>query len=91
MSGWLAATADLCLAALCVSAALCLYRLWLGPRAVDRAVAFDTLSSVILGTICLLCMRWHSTLYFDAVWILTLVGFIGSSAIAKYLACGRIF
>jgi multisubunit Na+/H+ antiporter MnhF subunit len=62
-----------------------------GPRAADRAVAFDTLSSVLIGMICLLCMRWGSTLYFDAVWILTLVGFLGSSAIAKYLARGRVF
>jgi multicomponent K+:H+ antiporter subunit F len=91
MSSWLVATTDLCLALLFVSAALCMYRLVVGPRAADRAVAFDTLSSVLVGMICLLCMRWASTLYFDAVWILTLVGFLGSSAIAKYLARGRLF
>jgi multisubunit Na+/H+ antiporter MnhF subunit len=91
MSGWLVAVTDICLLFLFVSAALCMYRLAVGPRAADRAVAFDTLSSVLVGMICLLCMRWGSTLYFDAVWILTLVGFLGSSAIAKYLARGRIF
>jgi multisubunit Na+/H+ antiporter MnhF subunit len=91
MSAWLAATTDLCLAALFVSGALCLYRIYLGPRAADRAVAFDTFSSVVIGMICLLCMRWGSTLYFDAVWVLTLVGFLGSSAIAKYLARGQVF
>ena len=91
MSTWLTATTDVCLFFLFVSAALCLYRMIVGPRAADRAVAFDTLSAVIIGMICLLCMRWGSTLYFDAVWILTLVGFLGSSAIAKYLARGRLF
>ena len=91
MSAWLAVTTDLCLLLLFVSAVLCMYRLVVGPGAADRAVAFDTLSSVLIGMICLLCMRWASTLYFDAVWILTLVGFLGSSAIAKYLARGRIF
>jgi multisubunit Na+/H+ antiporter MnhF subunit len=91
MSPWFAATTDACLFLLFVAAALCLYRLVVGPGAADRAVAFDTLSSVIIGMICLLCIRWRSTLYFDAVWILTLVGFLGSSAIAKYLARGRIF
>lgn len=91
MSTWLTATTDVCLFFLFVAAALCLYRMAVGPRAADRAVAFDTLSAVIIGLICLLCMRWDSTLYFDAVWILTLVGFLGSSAIAKYLARGRIF
>jgi multicomponent K+:H+ antiporter subunit F len=91
VSVWLAHVTDLCLVGLFVSAALCLYRMILGPRAVDRAVAFDTFSSVVVGIVCLLCIRWQSTLYFDAVWILTLVGFLGSSAIAKYLAKGRVF
>jgi len=30
-------------------------------------------------------------LYFDAVWILTLVAYLGSAAIALYLERGRIF
>ena len=87
----LVVTANLCLLGLFVSAALCLYRIVIGPSAADRAVAFDTLSTVIVGMICVLCVLWNSSLYFDAVWILTLVGFIGSAAIAKYLARGRIF
>lgn len=91
MSTWFAATTDACLAGLFVSAALCLYRLVVGPRAADRAVAFDAISAILIGMICLLCIRWGSTLYFDAVWILTLVGFLGSSAIARYLARGRLF
>jgi multisubunit Na+/H+ antiporter MnhF subunit len=91
MSAWLATTTDLCLVLLFVTGVLCLYRMVIGPRAADRAIAFDTLSSVVIGLICLLCMRWGSSLYFDAVWILTIVGFLGTSAIAKYLARGRIF
>ena len=74
-----------------VSAALCLYRLAVGPGAADRAVAFDTLSSILIGMICLICILGESTIYFDAVWILTLVGFLGSSAIARYLARRRLF
>ncbi|MGH7785831.1 MAG: monovalent cation/H+ antiporter complex subunit F [Candidatus Binatia bacterium] len=86
-----ALVAPLCLLALFISAALCLYRIIVGPGPADRAVAFDTLSTVIVGMICVLCVMWNSALYFDAVWILTLVGFIGSAAIAKYLTRGRIF
>ncbi|HEY8516294.1 MAG TPA: monovalent cation/H+ antiporter complex subunit F [Candidatus Binatia bacterium] len=91
MSAWLAVTTDVCLFLLFVAAALCLYRIVVGPQAVDRAVAFDTLVSVIIGMICLLCISSESAIYFDAVWILTLVGFLGSCALAKYLARGRIF
>jgi multisubunit Na+/H+ antiporter MnhF subunit len=83
--------ATCCLFVLFLSAAMCLYRIATGPQAADRAVAFDTLSTVIVGMVCVLCVLWDSALYFDAVWILTLVGFIGTAAIAKYLALGRIF
>jgi multisubunit Na+/H+ antiporter MnhF subunit len=91
VSPWFASAVTLCLAALLASGLLCLYRLVIGPRAADRAVAFDTLAMVFCGVICLLCVRWNSVLYFDAVWVLTLVGFLGSAAIAKYLERGRIF
>ena len=80
-----------CLAALLVGAALSIHRLVVGPDAGDRAVALDTLTMVFIGIICVLCMIWDSMLYFDAVWILTLVGYLGSAAIALYLERGRIF
>jgi multisubunit Na+/H+ antiporter MnhF subunit len=91
VSNWFTLVTSVSLLFLFVAAALCLYRLVVGPAAADRAIAFDTLSSVIVGMISVLCIRFDSTIYFDAVWILTLVGFLGSSAIAKYLARGRIF
>jgi multisubunit Na+/H+ antiporter MnhF subunit len=81
----------LCLSALLIAGALCICRLMIGPGAADRAVALDTLTMVFIGIICILCLVWASVLYFDAVWILTLVGFLGSAAIAKYLERGRLF
>jgi multisubunit Na+/H+ antiporter MnhF subunit len=91
MSPALSVVTEVCLFFLFLSAALCLHRIVIGPGAADRAVAFDTFASAVIGMICLLCMLWDSTLYFDAVWILTLVGFLGTAAIAKYLARGRPF
>jgi multisubunit Na+/H+ antiporter MnhF subunit len=91
MTAMLSAVTAFCLLVLFVAAALCVYRIAVGPSSADRAIAFDTLSTVIVGMVCVLCVRWNSALYFDAVWILTLVGFLGSAAIAKYLARGRIF
>ena len=91
MSPFLHAVCVLCLAALLVSAGLTLIRLAIGPRAADRAVALDTSTMVFIGIICVLSIMWNSDLYFDAVWILTLVGFLGSAAIARYLEQGRLF
>ena len=91
MSPFLAVVLKLCLAALLASGFMCLYRMLIGPKAADRAVAFDTLAMIFIGIICVLCIQWGSVLYFDAVWILMLVGFLGSASIAKYLEKGRIF
>lgn len=91
MSPFLHTVCVLCLVALFVSAALTLVRLIIGPRAADRAIALDTITMVFIGVICILCVVWDSDVYFDAVWILTLVGFLGSVAIARYLERGRLF
>ena len=91
MSGFLATATTLSLGGLLVAGLLCLYRMMIGPNAGDRAIAFDTLAMVFIGIICVLCVQWRSTLYFDAVWILTLVGFLGTAAIARYLEKGRVF
>lgn len=91
MSGVLYFVCLASMAALLASGALCLYRLIRGPAAADRAVALDTLTMVAIGLISVLSIVWDSLLYFDAVWILTLVGYLSSAAIALYLERGRIF
>lgn len=80
-----------CLAALFVSTGLALYRIIIGPNAADRTIAFDTLAMCFMSIICVVCVLRSQSLYFDAIWILTLVGFIGAAAIARYLEKGRVF
>ncbi len=91
MSPFLSTVSTICLTALLVSAAMCIARMIIGPKAADRAIAFDTLAMIFIGIICVLSIRWESSLYFDAVWILMLVGFLGSASIARYLERGRLF
>jgi len=91
MSDWLQWVMMICMGALLVTGALCLYRIVIGPRAGDRAVGLDTMAMVFVGVITIGCMLEGTSLYFDAVWILTLVGFIGTAAIAKYLERGKVF
>ncbi len=91
MSPFLHAVTVTCLTALLASGAMIMYRMIVGPKAADRAVAFDTLAMLFIGIICVLSIQWQSALYFDAVWILTLVGFLGSASIARYLERGRVF
>jgi multisubunit Na+/H+ antiporter MnhF subunit len=91
MSELLYDTSMVCLAVLLLAGGLCMYRIIIGPKAADRAIALDTLSTVFIGITCVMCVAWNSIVYFDAVWILTLVGFLGSAAIARYIERGRVF
>ncbi|HYB97647.1 MAG TPA: monovalent cation/H+ antiporter complex subunit F [Candidatus Limnocylindrales bacterium] len=91
MSQWLKLLLEGCMVLHFAAMAMCIYRLVAGPLAADRAIALDTLTIVFIGIVSILCIAWQSTLYFDAIWILTLVGFLGSAAIALYLDRGRIF
>lgn len=80
-----------CLFALFAATGLALYRIIIGPNAADRTIAFDIVAMGFMSIICIVCMLRSQSLYFDAIWILTLVGFIGSAAIARYLEKGRVF
>ncbi len=91
ISGFLEAICMVCLAAFLGSAVVCLYRIIIGPGAADRAVALDTFVSALIGVIVSLCILWWEWFFFDAVWILALVAFLGSVAIARYLENGRVF
>lgn len=90
-SEFLYTVCTICLAAMIATGFMCLYRIVIGPRAVDRMVALDAALMSFMGMICILCIMWATSWYFDAVWILTIVGFIGSAAVAKYLEKGRVF
>jgi multisubunit Na+/H+ antiporter MnhF subunit len=91
MSPFLHYVSIACLAALLGGGAMCVHRVAIGPSAADRAIALDTLTMVFIGVICIVCIVWRSALYFDAVWILTLVGYLGSVAVARYLEKGKLF
>ncbi len=67
---------------------LAFVRLLLGPRAVDRVVAMDTLTIISLSLIvCIACLRGR-TIYIDIALVYGLISFVGIVAIARYLERG---
>ncbi len=74
-------------ATLCVGAALVLasFRLFNGPTAQDRVLAFDTF--YINGMLILLmqAIRSGSSSYFDMALLIALFGFVGTFALARFL------
>lgn len=61
-----------------------------GPRAQDRVLALDTLY-VNAGILMLVFgIRTGSTHYFEAALLVTLLGFVASAALAKFLLRGEV-
>lgn len=79
-------------AALCFVLAmmLALLRLFLGPSAQDRVLAFDTLYINGMLTLLMLGIRSHSGVYFDMALLIALFGFVSSIALSKFLLRGEV-
>ncbi len=65
-------------------------RLFLGPMAQDRVLAFDALYLNGMLTLLLLGIRSGSAVYFDVALLIALFGFVGTVALAKFLLRGEV-
>ena len=70
---------------LLLAAAMCLYRINLGPTAADRIVAVDILGILIVGFCAILSISTGRSWYMDIGIAWALQSFIGTLALAKYL------
>jgi multicomponent K+:H+ antiporter subunit F len=75
---------------LTVAMALALWRLLKGPRAQDRVLAFDFLSFITMLIILALGLAYRSSSYFEAALLISLFGFVGSTAMSKFLLRGEV-
>ena len=78
------------LGCLALAIVFALVRLILGPRAEDRVLAFDCLYLNTMLVILTLGLLYRSSSYFEAAMLVALFGFVGSSAMAKFLLRGEI-
>jgi multicomponent K+:H+ antiporter subunit F len=84
------AALTLALALVAAALGLTLWRLLRGPSAPDRILALDTLYINAIALVVLLGIRLGSALYFEAVLLIALMGFVGTVALCKYLLRGDI-
>jgi multicomponent K+:H+ antiporter subunit F len=66
------------------------FRILGGPRAQDRVVGFDTLSSNAMLLLLTFGIQSGSLLYFEAAMVIALLGFVGTVALAKFLLRGEV-
>ena len=79
-------------AAICFGVAMVFasLRLFRGPSAQDRVLAFDTLYINGMLSLLVLGIRSGSTVYFDMALLIALFGFVSSTAFAKFLLRGEV-
>ncbi|MBN8746718.1 Na(+)/H(+) antiporter subunit F [Xylophilus ampelinus] len=72
-------------------AMLCaLARLLLGPSAQDRVMALDCLYINGMLMVLVLGIVYASSVYFEPAMLIALFGFVGTSALAKFLLRGEV-
>jgi multicomponent K+:H+ antiporter subunit F len=77
-------------AMLAVAMLVAAVRLFVGPRAQDRVLAFDAVYLNAMLQIVLLGIRAGSNVFFEAALLMALLGFVSSSALAKFLMRGEV-
>ncbi|MEJ6007413.1 K+/H+ antiporter subunit F [Paucibacter sp. AS339] len=83
--------AILCTLALYVAGmTLCLWRMVRGPASQDRVLALDVVCTIAMLTLMVLAIRYRSAMYFEAALLIALFGFVGSTAMAKFLLRGEV-
>lgn len=66
------------------------FRLAIGPRAQDRALAFDTIYVNAMLVALTLGVQTGRTIYFEGAFIIALLGFATTVAFAKFLMRGEV-
>jgi len=67
---------------------LCFLRMIKGPTPSDRAVALDTLSTVITAFLVVLGYIFKRYIYLDVSLVYAVLAFVGSVAIARFIEKG---
>ncbi len=78
------------LALLALAMVLALVRLLRGPTAQDRVLALDCMYLNGMLLMLVLGMQYASEHYFEAALLVALFGFVGSTAMAKFLLRGEV-
>lgn len=73
-----------------VSQIMAMIRLWKGPSTGDRILALDTMVINAIGLIVLLGIYQGTQIYFEAILIIAMLGFVSTVAYARFVLRGDI-
>jgi multicomponent K+:H+ antiporter subunit F len=90
MSSMLSVATTFALGCYAIGSVLVLVRLVRGPRAQDRVLALDLLYLHGMLTMLVFGIRHATGTYFEAALLIALLGFVSSSAMAKFILRGEV-
>jgi multisubunit Na+/H+ antiporter MnhF subunit len=67
------------------------YRVWRGPSPADRLQAIDAGTTLLIGIIIVLALVQRTEMLIDVGVALAALGFVGTLAVSRYLAEGKVF
>ena len=80
----------LALVLLMLAMGCCLVRLLIGPAAQDRVLALACMYLNAMLAMLVLGLMYGSSDYFEAALLIAVLGFVGSTAMAKFLLRGEV-
>jgi multicomponent K+:H+ antiporter subunit F len=90
MTVLLSAALRVALGCLVLAMACALVRLLRGPTAQDRVLAFDCLNLDAMLVMLTLGLSYRSSTYLEAALLVSLIGFVSTTAMAKFLLRGEV-
>lgn len=75
-----------CLVALALAAIVAVARMERGPSILDRVVALDIVTAVVLGAVAVISAQTGRTDLVPVLVVLAMVGFVGSVTVARFVA-----
>ena len=70
---------------------IAVWRVWRGENVIDRLMGTELVTTLFLAILILIAIVFRESLYIDVALALGALGFIGTVALAKYLADEQIF
>lgn len=86
----LEAVTGVALVVLGISVVLLFYRVLVGPSVPDCSLALDTIAVHVVAIILILSIKFATPFFLDAALSMAVLGFVGTTALAKFLIRGVI-
>jgi len=91
MSAILGLVLDIALAVHIALIAVCVWRVWRGQNVIDRLIGADLVGTLMLAVLVLIALILVNSTYIDVALGLAALGFVGTIALAKYIADQQMF